>query len=219
MRILKRNPMFKPLIGLVTAFVLAGSSAKGADWRVIDLSGTFSDAKEDATDKVLDTDPDGHLIFKDYARGSGLTSYSISSGQPVDDNSGELILLAGFTVPKATAANFSLAGQHIVDLGPMMPPPAKIKMPQKGWFSHRYTGPRKMVIGDYYYFVQSGQHFIIQPRSFEISNVQINDTMPGAFGYTIHSADCALKARFLSASTLAGLQQLLKDLPPPKSSP
>jgi hypothetical protein len=220
MCILKRNLAFKLLIGLVTAFALTVPSAKGADWRILDLSGTFGDAKEDATDKVLDTDPDGHLIFKDYARGSGLTSYSIASGELVDDNSGELILLVGFTVPKATAANFSLTGEHIVDLGPVMPPPVKIKLPKKGWFSHPYTGPRKMVTGNYYYFAQSGQHFIIQPVSFEVSNVQINDTLPGAFGYTIHSADCALKARFLSASSLAGLQQLVKDLPPPpKSSP
>ena len=219
MCILKLNSAFKLLIGLVTALVLTVSSAKGADWRIFSLSGTFGDAKEDATDKVLDTDPDGHLFFKDYARGSGLTSYSISSGEPVDDNSGDLILLAGFTVPKATAANFSLAGEHIVDLGTLIPPPAKIKLPKKGWFSHPYTGPRKMVTGNYYYFAQSGQHFIIQPVAFEVTNVQINDTMPGAFGYTIHSADCALKARFLSASTLAGLQQLVKDLPPPKSSP
>jgi hypothetical protein len=67
--------------------------------------------------------------------------------------------------------------------------------------------------------VQSGQHFIIQPVAFKVSNVQINDNNPGAFGYTIHSADCTLKARFLSASTLAGLRQLVKDLPAPKSSP
>ena len=199
--------------------MLTVPSAKGADWRSLDLSGTFSDAKEDATDKVLDTDPDGHLLFKDYARGSGLTSYSLSSGEVVDDNSGDLILLVGFTVPKATAATFSLAGEHIVDLGPLMPPPANIKLPRKGWFSHPYTGSRKMVIGNYYYVAQSGQHLIIQPISFKVSHVQINDTMPGAFGYTIHSADCALKARFLSASTLAGLRQLVEDLPSPKSSP
>jgi hypothetical protein len=219
MRLLKLNSAFKPLIALVTACVLTVPSTQGADWRNLGLSGTFCDAQEDATDRVLDTDPDGHLLFKDYARGDGLTSYSISLGKPVDDNSGDLILLVGFTVPKATAANFSLAGEHIVDLGPLMPPPANIKQPKKGWFSHPYTGPRKMVIGNYYYVAQSGQHFIIQPVAFEVSNVQVNDTMPGAFGYTIHSADCALKARFLSASTLVGLQKLIKDLPSPKSSP
>jgi hypothetical protein len=56
-------------------------------------------------------------------------------------------------------------------------------------------------------------------QSNEVSNVQINDNMPGAFGYTLHSADCALKVRFFSASTLAGLRQLVKDMPLPKSSP
>jgi hypothetical protein len=132
----------------------------------------------------------------------------------VDENSGDLILLVGFTVPSATAANFSLATTRIVDLGPLMPP-AKIKLPKRGWFSHPYTGPRKMVIGNYYYVAQSGQHSIIQPVAFEVSNVQINDTMPGFADYTIHSADCALKARFLSASTLAGPRQLVKDLPSP----
>ena len=203
----------------MTAFVLTVPSAKGADWRSLGLSGTFCDAKEAATDQVLDTDADGHLLFKNYARGSGLTSYSLALGEPVDDNAGELILLVGFTVPSAKAANFSLAGEHIVDLGPSMPPPENIKLPKKGWFSHPYTSSRKMVIGNYYYVAQSGQHFIIQPVAFEVSNVQINDTMPGAFGYTIHSADCALKARFLSANTLAGLRQLLKALPASKSPP
>ena len=199
--------------------MLTVPSAKGADWRSFGLSGSFCDAQEDATDKVLDTDPDGHIFFKGYARGSGLTSYSISLGAPADDNSGDLILLVGFTVPSAKAANFSLAGEHIVDLGPLMPPPANIKLPKKGWFSHPYTGSRKMVIGNYYYVAQAGQHFIIQPLAFKVSNVQINDTMPGGFGYTIHSADCALKARFISAGTLAGLRQLVKDLPSPKASP
>jgi hypothetical protein len=219
MCILKLNSAFKLLIGLVTAFVLTVSSAKSADWRSLVLSGTFCDAKEDATDTVLDTDPDGHLLFKNYARGSGPTSYSLTLGELVDDNSGDLLLLVGFTVPSARAANFSLAGEHIVDLGPVMPPPANIKLPKKGWFSHPYTGPRKMVIGDYYYVAQSGQHFIIQPVNFEVSNVQTNDTMPGAFGYTIHSADCALKTRYLSAGSLAGLRQLVKNLPSPKSPP
>ena len=76
-----------------------------------------------------------------------------------------------------------------------------------------------MVIGNYYYVAQSGQHFIIQPVAFEVSNTQINDTMPGAFGYTIHSADCALKVKFLSANTLAGLRELVKAQPPSKSPP
>lgn len=218
MRILKPSSAFTLWLGFLAALVLAGPSATGADWRSFTLSGSFCDAKEDATDSVLDTDPDGHLLFRGYARGSGLTSYAIASGELEDDNSGDLVLLVGFTVPKATAANFSLAGEHIVDLGPSMPPPANLKMPKKGWFSHPYTGPRKMVIGNYYYVAQSGQHLIIQPLAFKVANVQINDTMPGAFGYTIHSADCALKARLLSASTLAGLRQLLKDLPTPKAS-
>ena len=203
----------------MTVFVLTIPYAEGADWRSFSLSGSFCDTKEDATDKVLDTDREGRLLVKDYARGSGLTSYSLSSGEPVDDNSGDLVLLVGFTVPNATAANFSLAGTQIVDLGPMLPPPAKIKLPKKGWFSHPYTGPRKMVIGNYYYVALYGQHLIIQPLAFEVSNVQINDNMPGAFGYTLHSADCALKARFFSAGTLAGLRQLVKDMPPPKTSP
>jgi hypothetical protein len=219
MRALKLNSAIKLLMGLVTALSLAVPSAKGADWRSLGLSGTFCDAKEDATDKVLDTDPDGHVFFRGYARGSGLTSYSLTLGETVDDNSGDLLLLVGFTVPSARAANFALAGEHIVDLGPLLPPPANIKLPKKGWFSHPYTGPRKMVIGNFYYVAQSGQHFILQPVTFEVSNVQTNDTMPGAFGYTIHSADCGLKARCLSASTLAGLRQLVKDLPPPKSPP
>jgi hypothetical protein len=203
----------------MTALVLAVPSAQGANWRNLSLSGTFGDSKADATDMVLDADQDGNFLFKEYARGSGLTSYSIVAGETVDDNSGELVLLVSFTVPKATAANFSLAGAHIVDLGPLMPPPASIKLPKKGWFSHPYTGPRKMIIGNYYYFVQSGQHFIIQPLAFEVSNVQVNDTLPGAFGKTFHSADCALKARLLSASTLAGLQEQIKDQPSPKTSP
>lgn len=203
----------------MTALVLAVPSVRGADWHTIDLSGSFCDAKEDATDRVLDADPDGHPFFKDYARGSGLTSYSLAAGELEDDNSGDLILLVGFTVPKATAANFSLALPQIVDLGPSLPPSANIRLPKKGWFSHPYTGPRKLIIGNYYYVAQSGQHLIIQPLAFKVSNTQINDTMPGAFGYTIHSADCALKARFISAGTLAGLRQLVKDLPPPKSSP
>lgn len=219
MFILKPNPAFKLLLGLVTALGLTVASAKGANWRSFSLSGTFGDAAADATDKVLDTDHDGHLLFKGYARGSGLTSYSLSSGEPVEDNSGDLILLVGFTVPSAMAANFSLAGGQIVDLGPLMPQPGNIKLPRKGWFSHPYTGPRKMVIGNYYYVAQSGQQFIIQPVAFRVSNVEVNDNMPGAFGYTIHSADCALEARFLSAGTLAGLRQLVKDLRAPKSSP
>ena len=76
-----------------------------------------------------------------------------------------------------------------------------------------------MVIGDYYYVAKSGQHYVLQPVAFKVSNVQVNDTMPGTFGYTIHSADCALKARLLSASTLAGLQQVVKDLATPKATP
>jgi hypothetical protein len=219
MCILKISPALKLLIGLVTAFVLTVPSAGGADWRSLGLSGTFSDAKEDATDMVLDTAPDGHLLLKGYARGSGLTSYSLSSGELVDDNSGDLILLVRFTVPKATAANFSVAAGQIVDLGPLMPLPANIKLPKKRWFSHPYNGPRRMVIGNYYYVVQSGQHLIIQPTAFEVSNVQINDNIPGLYGDTLHVADCALKARFLSASTLTGLRQLNKELPSPKSSP
>jgi hypothetical protein len=219
MCILRLNSASKLLIGLVTAFVLTIPSAKGADWRSFSLSGSFCDAQGDATDQVLDTDREGHVLLKNYAHGSGLTSYSLSSGEPVDDNSGDLELLVGFTNPSATAANVSLAGTHIVDLGPIMPPPAKIKLPKKGWFSHPYTGPRKMVIGNYYYFDLYGQHLIIQPLAFEVSNVKVNDNMPGAFGYTIHSADCALKARFFSASTLAELRQMVKDLPSPKSSP
>ena len=207
------------MIGLLTALGLTVFSAEGANWRTFDLSGTFDDAAGDATDKVLDTDPDGHLLFKGYARGSGLTSYSIALGEPVQDNSGELILLAGFTVPGATAANFSLVGEHIVDLGPFMPRPGNIKLPRKGWFSHAYTGPRKMVVGDFYYVAKSGQHIILQPVAFKVSNVQVNDTMPGTFGYTIHSADCALKVRFISASTLAGLQQVVKALATAKSTP
>jgi hypothetical protein len=43
--------------------------------------------------------------------------------------------------------------------------------------------------------------------------------MPGTFGYTIHSADCALKVRFISASTLAGLQQVVKELATAKLTP
>jgi len=206
-------------MGLVTAFVLTVPSAKGAEWRSFGLSGTFCDAKEAATDQVLDNDAEGHLFSKGYARGTGLTSYSLSLGEPVDDNAGDLILLVGFTMPSAKAANFSLAGEHIVDLGALMPPPTNIKLPKKGWFSHPYTGPRKMVIGNYYYVAQSGQHFIIQPVAFEVSNTQINDTMPGAFGYTIHSADCALKVKFLSANTLAGLRELVKAQPSSKTPP
>ena len=100
-----------------------------------------------------------------------------------------------------------------------MPPPTTIKMPKTHWYSHPYTGPRKMVVGNYYYIAQSGQHLIIQPLAFKVSNVQTNDNMPGMFGNTIHAADCALKARFLSANTLADLRQQIKDLPSPKSSP
>ena len=216
---LKLNSAVNWLVGLVIALALTVPGAKGADWKTFGLSGTFSDAQEDATDQVLDTDPDGHLLLKNYARGTGRTSYSISSGEAAEENSGDLILLVGFTVPSAKAANFSLAGEHTMDLGPLMPSPATLKMPKKGWFSHPYTGPVKMVVGNYYYMVRSGQHLIVQPTAFEVSHVQVNDTMPGAFGYTIHTADCALKARFISASTLEGLRQLIKELPAPKVLP
>jgi hypothetical protein len=219
MRILKINPAFMLLIGLMAAWVSTAPAAHGADWQNFVLSGTFSDAQEDATDRVLDPDQHGQVLFKNYARGSGLTSYALASGKPMADNSGDLILLVGFTVPGATAANFSLTGEKIVDLGPLTAPPAKIKLPKRGWFSHPYTGARKMVVGNYYYVAQSGRHCLIQPMTFEVSKVEVTDTNPGAFGYTIHSAECALKARFLSASTIDGLQQLIKDLPAPKSSP
>jgi hypothetical protein len=76
-----------------------------------------------------------------------------------------------------------------------------------------------MVVGDFYYVAKSGQHIILQPVAFKVSNVQVNDTMPGTFGYTIHSADCALKVRFISASTLAGLQQVVKELATAKLTP
>jgi hypothetical protein len=216
MGIFQRNSAFGLLLGLMAALVLTAPSANSADWQNFVLSGTFSDAQQDATDKVLDTDRQGRALFKNYARGAGLTSYSIASGRPVEENSGDLVMLVGFTVPSATAANFSLAAEEIVDLGPLPAPPSKFKLPKRGWFSHPYTGSRRMVVGNYYYVAQSGQHFIIQPLGFEVSNVQVADNMPGGFGYTLHSADCMLKARFLSANTLAGLRQIIKDLPSPK---
>ena len=215
MCILKYNSALKLLVSLVTGFALTVLSANGAEWQSFVLSGTFTSAKADATDMVLIAVEHGHFLYKNYARGSGLTSYSLSLGKPVEDNSGNLVLLIDFTVPGATSADFSLSGEKIVDLGALTVPPIKIKLPRNGLFSHPYTGFRKMVIGNYYYIAQSGQHFVIQPTSFEVSNVRVADQSPGLFGYTIHSADCALKIRFLSASTINGLQQLIKGSPAP----
>ena len=212
---LKFNLTLKLVVGLATGFASSLLSANGAEWQSFVLSGTFTSSKADATDMVLITAERGHLLFKNYARGLGLTSYSLSMGKPVEDNSGNLILLVDFTAASGTAADFSLSGEKIVDLGALAAPPAKIKLPKNGLFSHPYTGFRKMVAGNYYYIAQSGRHFVIQPISFEVSKVQVTDQSPGLFGYTIHSADCALKARFLSASTIDGLQQAIKSLSAP----
>jgi hypothetical protein len=216
---LSLNSAGKRLLALAVMFLFLVSGVQAADWHTLTLTGTFGDAQEDATEGVLDSDPDGQPLMKGYARGTGMTSYSLATAEPVDDNAGDLILLVGFTNHKATSANFSLAGEHLVDLGPSIPPAAKLKMPKKNWFSHPYTGPRKMVIGNYYYLVRGGQHVIVQPTAFHVSNVQVNDTMPGAFGYTIHSADCTLKANYISASTLDGLKQLIDQLPASKVTP
>ena len=201
----------KFLVCLLTGFGLMIFSANGAEWQSFVLAGTFTSSQADATEMVLIAGEGSHAIYKNYARGTGLTSYSLSLRKPVEDNSGNLILLIAFTSSSATSADFSLSGKAIVDLGPLPAPPKKIKMPRKGLFSHPYTGSRNMVIGNYYYIAESGQHCIVQPISFDISNVRVTDQSPGTFGYTIHTADCKLKIRFLSASTIEGLQQLIKD--------
>ncbi len=213
MCIVKHSSVLKSLAGLAAGMALTVLSAGGADWQNVVLAGTFTSAQADATDPVLVSEEGGHMLFRNYTRGSGLTSYSLSLGKAVEDNAGELVLLTGFTSPSATTANFSLTGESVVDLGPLAAPPAKLKLPKSGWFSHPYTGFRKMVAGNYYYIAGSGQHLIVQPMAFDVSNVRVTDEDPGMFGYTIHSADCALKIRFLSASTLEGLQQQIKASP------
>lgn len=210
MGLLKYSSALKLLAGLVAGFALPLLSVDGAEWQSLVLSGTFTSSPAEANDLILVGGESNHLLLRNYARGSGLTSYSLSLRKPVQDNSGNLVLLVDFTTPSATSANFSLSGGTIVDLGPLTAPPAKIKLPKSGWFSHPYTGFRKMVAGNYYYIAESGQHCLIQPISFDVSNVRVTDQSPGMFGYTIHSADCALKIRFLSASSIERLQRLIK---------
>jgi hypothetical protein len=200
---------------LAAIFTLTQISSKGAEWQSVVLSGTFTSDADDATQPVLAGEDHGHLIFRNYARGSGLTAFSPSLRIPVEDNSSSLDLLVDFIVPSATSADFSLASETMSDLGAPTIPPKKIKVPGKGWIFHNYTSTRRMVVGNYYYVAQSGQHFIIQPSAFEVSDVKVADQAPGLFGYTIHSAKCTLKFRFLSASTLDGLQQLIRSSPWP----